>query len=153
MDNFYHFLVLLQRETLNWFNKTGCKWTQIHFVYCLKILVAIKFFNYYSWLDWNFRVFCFMSLKWEHSLSCSMPWNITILFFLFFKNILFIYLKERVREWAVGRGRGKERETDSPPSRQLHTGLISGPGDHDLSWRQLLNWLSHPSAPLSSIVF
>ena len=26
-------------------------------------------------------------------------------------------------------------------------GLIPGPRDHDLSWRQMLNWLNHPGIP------
>ena len=32
-------------------------------------------------------------------------------------------------------------------ARSLMWGLIPGPWAHDLSWRQTLNWLSHPGAP------
>ena len=32
-------------------------------------------------------------------------------------------------------------------SRKPMQGLIPGPRDHDLSWGQTLNWLSHPGAP------
>ena len=63
----------------------------------------------------------------------------------------FIYLRERTQ----GQGREereKEREKQMPcwagsPTRGLIPGsrdLILGPWDHDLSWRQTLNRLSHP---------
>ena len=58
--------------------------------------------------------------------------------FLIFKKILFIWQKEQA-----------EGEADSPLSREPDAGidgLIPGPWDHDLSWRQMLNRLSHPGA-------
>ena len=35
----------------------------------------------------------------------------------------------------------------SGPHLYSKTSSIPGPQDHDLSWRQTLNWLSHPGAP------
>ena len=61
----------------------------------------------------------------------------------------FIYLAHRVKEhkqWG-GRGRGRSRLPTEHEAR--HGGSIPGPWDHDLSWRQTLNPLSHPGAPCS----
>ena len=64
---------------------------------------------------------------------------------IFLKRFFFksIFLKESRQEW----------EADSPLSKEPDAtwGLIPGPWDHDLSWRQLLNWLSYPGAPGISI--
>ena len=51
----------------------------------------------------------------------------------------FIYLRERETAWDW-QGRG----ADSPLSGEPNWGLIPGPWDPDLSWRQMLNQLSHP---------
>ena len=64
---------------------------------------------------------------------------------LFFK-ILFIW--ESMHTWveAVAEEGGGEKQTpcwaESPTQ-----GSIPGPWDHDLSWRQTLNGLSHPGTP------
>ena len=62
---------------------------------------------------------------------------------IFLKKILCIYLKES--EWAqVGERGRRRREAASPLSREPS---IPGPWDHELSWRQRLNQLSHTGAP------
>ena len=63
----------------------------------------------------------------------------------FFKDFIFIDLKEteweRQHKQEVGKGRGRSRFPVKQDS-------IPGPWDHDLSWRQMLNQLSHPGPPL-----
>ena len=47
----------------------------------------------------------------------------------------------------MSRGRGREKENQAPCSAgSLMQDSIPGPWDHDLSWRQILNRLSHPGA-------
>ena len=68
----------------------------------------------------------------------------TILFF-FFNFLKFMWVK--VTKIAEGEGEG-----DSPLSRKPDMGLdprMPRSQDHDLSWRQILNPLSHPDAPTS----
>ena len=60
-------------------------------------------------------------------------------FIIFFKD--FIYLRERGHE--TGGGTEGEGEAGSPLSREPNVESW----DHDLSWRQMLNQLNHPSAP------
>ena len=65
------------------------------------------------------------------------------MFFSFFK-ILLIYLRERE---STQRERETEEQKHTPCwARSLMWDSIPGPWDHDLSRRQMLNWLSHPSA-------
>ena len=60
---------------------------------------------------------------------------------VFFFKILFI------REQS-GRDREMERQRQTPHwARSLMRGSIPGPLDHDLSWGQVLNQLSHTGAP------
>ena len=64
----------------------------------------------------------------------------------FLKKILFIWHKEREREnkqgeWVSGRGRGRSK---LPRAGIPMWDSIPEPQDHDLSWRQMLNQLSHP---------
>ena len=66
----------------------------------------------------------------------------------FFKD--FIYLFERERAGG-GEGAEKEGEADTP-LRSPMWGFIPGPQDHDLSRRQLLNQLSHPSAKSNFLI-
>ena len=54
-----------------------------------------------------------------------------------FLKTLFIW--ERERERKAQAGGGAEGEADSPLSKKPNAGLIPGPWDHDLSWRQMLN--------------
>ena len=58
---------------------------------------------------------------------------------------MFIYLIDK--ENMSRRQREREREADSPPSREPDVGLGPRTWDHDLSPRQMLYRLSHPSAP------
>ena len=68
-------------------------------------------------------------------------------FFYFFKD--FIYLFDREKSQVDGEaGREREREAGS----LLMRDLIPGPWDHDLSWRQQLNPLSHPGAQSSTFL-
>ena len=64
-------------------------------------------------------------------------------------KILFIYLRETERSQAGGGAEG-EGEASSPLSKEPNLGLrglIPGPWDHDLSQREVINWLSHPGVP------
>ena len=75
--------------------------------------------------------------------------SMSLLFFWGF--IIFLFEKERVREstsWGEGEG-----EVDSPLSKEPNAGLDPGHQDHDLSWRQMLNQLSHPGAPILFFIF
>ena len=65
---------------------------------------------------------------------------------IFFKKILFIYLRDCEREHERGEG---QREKQTPlgagsPIRDSILGLHLGTPDHDLRRRQLLNQWSHP---------
>ena len=60
-----------------------------------------------------------------------------------FKNIIFIYLRER----TGARGNGGEKEKQAPHWAESPTwGSIPGLWDHDLSQRQTLNGLCHTGA-------
>ena len=60
--------------------------------------------------------------------------------FFFFDDLY--YLRESIQgEW----------EADSPVIRKPDADSIPGPWDHDLSWRQTLNWLSHSGTPSVNI--
>ena len=65
----------------------------------------------------------------------------------------FIYLWKRMSTWTEGGTEG-EGEAGSQLSREpdMGWGSIPGPWDHDLSWRQMLNGLSRPSAPVTVIL-
>ena len=68
------------------------------------------------------------------------------IFFLFFKD--FIYIFEREREHKSRGVAEGEVEAGSLLSREPKDGApIPGSGDHDLSGRQMLNGLSHPGTP------
>ena len=79
--------------------------------------------------------------------------------FIFFFKILFIYLRERQRQRQ--RTHSREHNQDGRAEGEGEAGwlaphwagslaqcLIPGPWDHDLNWRQTLNQLSHPGAPV-----
>ena len=66
-----------------------------------------------------------------------------------FKN-LFIW--ERKSSWIV-RSRGRGRSGLSTEQRAWCGALSQDPWDHDLSWRQTLNWPSHPGAPVTTLYF
>ena len=83
---------------------------------------------------------------WLWNMAHSEWWE--CIFFYFFKRIfnLFIWDRERENAQAGERGRGKkEKQTPSWAGSQTQ-GSIPGPLDHDLSWRQMCNYLSHASA-------
>ena len=66
-------------------------------------------------------------------------------FFLRFSFNVFIW--ERKNKRTSGKGQ-KEREKQTSPWAGTPTwGSIPGPQDHDLSWRQMFNQLSHPGTP------
>ena len=76
----------------------------------------------------------------------------------FIKNIflVFIYLRERQREtkWRRGRERGRHRiqsRLQALSCQHRHRARCRAwthkRWDHDLSWSQTPNWLSHPGAP------
>ena len=72
-------------------------------------------------------------------------------FIILFLKILFIYLTEdRAREHKQGNSRGRGRSRVHAEQEAWHG---AGPWDHDLSWRQMLNPLSDPGAPVSSFLF
>ena len=68
--------------------------------------------------------------------------------FLFFFKILF-FLKDSMS----GGGVKGEGEAEFPLSRELTAGWIPSTQDDDLSWRQMLNRLSHPGALQSAFYF
>ena len=75
---------------------------------------------------------------------CYLSPSLLFCLFVCFKD--FIYLRYRDREhWSTSRGwKGqREREKQIP---YLAGSLMQG-WDHDVSWRQMLNRLSHPGAP------
>ena len=53
--------------------------------------------------------------------------------YLFFKDFLYLFMRDTERGRDTGRGRSRL------PVRSLMWVLIPGPRDHDLSWRQMLN--------------
>ena len=66
---------------------------------------------------------------------------------------MFIYFWDRETEhqWGRSRKRGRHRIRSRLQAPSCQHGAwrgawIHGPRDHDLSWSQMLNWLSHPSA-------
>ena len=67
----------------------------------------------------------------------------------YFFNISFIYLRETEHK-RVDRQRKNEKQTPYWAG-SLMWGLIPGPWDHDLSLRQMLNQLNHPSAPIECV--
>ena len=65
----------------------------------------------------------------------------------FFLAFIFFFLRDR----GVGEGQ-KEREAKNPkqaPGSELSAQSLTNSWvwDHDLSWSQMLSWLSHPGAP------
>ena len=72
---------------------------------------------------------------------------------LFLKKILFIYLTEKEKEIAQtgGAAEGEGGEEAGSPLSSLMWGLIPGLWDHDLSWRQTLNFNWVTQAPPSTL--
>ena len=73
--------------------------------------------------------------------------------FKFFLMFLFIFETETEHEWGRGRERGRHRigsrlQAVSHQPRAWRGAPTHGPQDHDLSWSQTLNRLSHPGAPI-----
>ena len=73
-----------------------------------------------------------------------------------FLKFIYFWDRERQRETEHEQGRGRERgrhriwnglQALSCQHRAWHRAWTHGPGDHDLSWSQMLNWLSHPGTP------
>ena len=74
----------------------------------------------------------------RHALHFKLRW----IFLSYFKKYLFIHAGQR--EGGRDIGRGRSRFTMRSPMQDL----IPGPWHHDLSWRQMLNQLPHPAAPV-----
>ena len=66
-------------------------------------------------------------------------------------SMSFFFLRFYLFIRAHAQGGGTEREADSTEQGSLMRGSIPGPWDHVLSWRQKLNWLSHPGTPSMNI--
>ena len=77
----------------------------------------------------------------ESPAQTNIPWSIIVS--KNFLKVLFIYLRERERGQAVGKG---EAESGLPTEQGDQFGAPSQNLEHDPSWRQMLNWLSHPNA-------
>ena len=84
-----------------------------------------------------------MSNSWEQLKTWSCENRMEDWLFLYFLN--FIYLFEREKEQG---GMQRERKKQTPYwAESLTWGSISGPRDHNQSWRQMLKQLSLPGAP------
>ena len=66
----------------------------------------------------------------------------TEIYIFFLRFCLFIWQSQRT-QWQRERGKQASGEEGSPMQ-----GWIPGSWDHDLSRRQMLNWLSHPGTPI-----
>ena len=65
----------------------------------------------------------------------------------FFKDCIYLFERDRERDSKRESPSRGEKEKKAPPwVESLTWGWIPGPQDHDLSWRQTLNWLSHADA-------
>jgi len=73
--------------------------------------------------------------------------SISFLFFFFsyfFKDFIHLFDRESTSRKS---SKQREREKQDPHwAESLTPSLIPGPWDHDLSWRQILNQLTHPRA-------
>ena len=98
---------------------------------------------------------------WDHDLSQSQTLkrlsHPTAPLFFFFFFLMFIYFLREGKSmswgWAErGRHRTWSRVQDlSYQHRALHGAQTHKPWDHDLSWSQMLNRLSHPGIPVERI--
>ena len=84
--------------------------------------------------------------------SLSNPYNHEPSFYLFFNVHLFLRQRETEHERGRGRERGRHRiwsrfQALSCQHRTRHGARTHEPRDHDMSWSQKLNQLSHPGAP------
>lgn len=77
-------------------------------------------------------------LQWW-KLICTLLYNfLLIVFFFFLRRYLFIWVRAGAEEGAEGEGETEQR---------LMWDSIPGPWEHDLSQREMLNWLCHSGAP------
>ena len=105
---------------------------------------------YFSWV--------MSDLKSQQQESTSGVWRLLTLHIFFFVIILihlcyFIFLRFHLLEREHKQGEWqRQREKQAPCwAGNPMWGLIPGPWDHNLSLRQMLNWLSHPGAPIFTI--
>ena len=66
-----------------------------------------------------------------------------------FKKILLIYFRGR-KEGVGEEQRERDKQTPCWAGSPIQ-GSILGPRDHDPSWKQRLNWVSHPGVPSSCL--
>ena len=78
--------------------------------------------------------------EWENELKWTMMFH-----FVFVLDFIYLFLGERVWAWIGGRGRRKARSR-LPAEQGALGGAQLQDWVHDLSQRQMLNWLSHPGA-------
>ena len=76
------------------------------------------------------------AFRWERGYFC-----------LFFKDCIYLLEREPEREHKQW-GKSKQREKQTPHRIGSPAQAHPRPWDQDLSWRQMLNWLSHPRAPV-----
>jgi len=70
--------------------------------------------------------------------------DVLSILFIYFLKRFYSFIWERARVSKHKQGEQQEREKQTP---SLIWGSIPGSWDHDLSWRQPFNRLSHPGAP------
>ena len=71
---------------------------------------------------------------------------VLLFFFIFFKDFIYLFERERMRERAHERGEGQREEQTPCRAGSPMRDSIPGLQDHDLSRRQSLNQLSHRGA-------
>ena len=99
---------------------------------------------------------CSIKMYWMNSWKTVRPCyksDLVSLYILFYFILMLIYFWERQTECKLGRGRERGRhriwsrlQALSCQHRARHGARTHEPYDHDLSWSQMLNRLSHPGA-------
>ena len=90
---------------------------------------------------------------WENCTTCKrMKLDHLLVFSNFFNVYLFLRETETEHKQERGRNRGRHRIQSRLHALSCQHRARCGAGthklwDHDLSWSQMLNWLSHPGAP------
>ena len=94
---------------------------------------------------------CLLPYRWPFSLvclTCLPPVHVSVGSSLLDHCFSRFYLFDR-ESTSRGSGRQREREKQAPHGAgSLMWDSILGPRNHNMSWSQMLNWLSHPDAPI-----